>query len=75
MSDFGRILVIIGLVIALCGVLILVAVRHFPWLGHLPGDIFYERGNVKIYFPLATMLLISLLGSVLLNILMRIFRR
>jgi len=74
-TDFARILIIIGLVITLSGVLILVAVRYFPWLGNLPGDILYERENVKIYFPLVTMLLISLLGSVLLNILLRIFRR
>lgn len=75
MTDFARILIIIGLVITLSGVLILVAVRYFPWLGNLPGDIRYERENVKIYFPLVTMILISLLGSVLLNILLRIFRR
>jgi hypothetical protein len=75
MIEFGRLLVIIGLVIALAGVLVLVAVRYFPWLGNLPGDIRYESENVKIYFPLVTMLLISLLGSVLLNIIIRIFRR
>ena len=73
--DFGRILIIIGLVITFTGVFILVAVRHFPWLGNLPGDIWYERENIKLYFPLATMLLISFLGSILLNVLMRIFRR
>lgn len=75
MTDFARILIIIGLVITLSGVLTLVALRYFPWLGHLPGDIRYESEKVKLYFPLVTMLLISLLGSVLLNILIRIFRK
>ncbi|MFZ0548533.1 MAG: DUF2905 domain-containing protein [Candidatus Promineifilaceae bacterium] len=75
MADFGRLLIIIGLVVAFAGVVVLVAVRFFPWLGNLPGDIRIEGKNYKIYFPLATMLLISILGSILLNIILRIFRR
>jgi hypothetical protein len=75
MTELGRLLIIIGLVITLVGVLILFAVRYFPWLGNLPGDIRYESKNVRLYFPLATMLLVSLLGSILLNIIIRIFRR
>jgi hypothetical protein len=75
MIAFGRLLLIIGLVIALAGGLILIATRYFPWLGDLPGDIRYEGENFKIYFPLATMLLISLLGTILLNIFIRIFNR
>jgi hypothetical protein len=75
MSDFARLLIIIGLVIAFVGVIILIATRFFPWLGNLPGDFRLEGENYKIYFPLATMLLISILGSILLNIIIRIFRR
>ncbi len=75
MVEFGRLLFIIGLTIAFAGVMILLAVRYFPWLGNLPGDFRYESENVKFYFPLATMLLVSILGSILLNLLIRIFRR
>lgn len=75
MIEFGRLLIIIGLVIALAGGLILVAVRYFPWLGNLPGDIRYEGENYRFYFPLATMILVSILGTILLNIFIRIFRR
>lgn len=75
MIEFGRILVIVGLVIALVGFFILLATRYFPWLGNLPGDIRIETENSKIYFPLVTMLLISILGSVLLNLVLRIFHR
>ena len=74
MTDFARLLIIIGLAIAFAGVVLLVAIRFFPWLGNLPGDFRFESENVKIYFPLATMLLISILGSILLNIVLRIFR-
>ncbi len=75
MVEFGRLLIIIGIVTALAGVLILVAVRYFPWLGNLPGDVTFERGNMRFYFPLATMLLVTILGSILLNIVIRIFNR
>jgi hypothetical protein len=73
--EIGRILIFIGLGLALAGVIILITVRYFPWLGNLPGDFRYESENVKIYFPLATMILISIVGTLLLNILLRIFRR
>lgn len=75
MADFGRILIIIGLTLAFVGLIILVAVRYFPWLGRLPGDFSFEGDGFKFYFPLATMLLLSLVGSILLNIVIRIFRR
>lgn len=75
MLEFGRLLVIIGLAIAFTGIIILVAGKVFPWLGNLPGDIRIEGENYNIYIPLATMLLVSVLGSILLNIVLRIFRK
>jgi uncharacterized protein HemY len=75
MTDFAKLLIIIGLVIAFSGLLILIATRFFPWLGNLPGDIRVERENFNLYVPLATMILISILATVLLNIILRIFRR
>jgi uncharacterized protein HemY len=74
-TDFARLLIIIGLVIVFTGVLILVAIRFFPWLGNLPGDVRIERDNFNVFIPFATMLLISILASILLNIVIRIFRR
>lgn len=75
MTEFARILIIIGLVIAFAGFLILIAIRFFPWLGNLPGDIRIETERFKIYIPFATMILVSLLATILLNIVIRIFRR
>lgn len=60
---------------ALIGGILLLAGRYFPWLGNLPGDIRYETDNVKIYVPLVTMILVSILATILLNIFFRIFRR
>ncbi|MFL7838440.1 MAG: DUF2905 domain-containing protein [Candidatus Promineifilaceae bacterium] len=75
MIAFGRLLLIIGLATALIGGVILIAGRYFPWLGNLPGDIRIEGENYKVYIPLATMILVSLLATILLNIFMRFFRR
>jgi hypothetical protein len=58
-SDIGKLLVVFGLVIALVGVLLLLAGR-LPWLGRLPGDIHIQRGNWTFYFPLATSLIVSI---------------
>ena len=75
MEHYGRLLLFAGLGIALIGVVLIGIGRFFPNLGQLPGDIRYESDNVRVYFPLATMILISLLGTILLNIVLRIFRR
>jgi uncharacterized protein HemY len=75
MTDMAKLLIIIGLVIASVGILILVAIRVFPWLGDLPGDIRFETENSRVYIPLATMLLISIVATILLNVVIRIFRR
>jgi len=75
MVEFGRLLVIIGLAIFFAGLLLLLAGKIFPWLGSLPGDFRIEGEKFKIYFPLATMILVSILGTILLNIVIRIFRK
>jgi hypothetical protein len=74
MVEFGRLLVIIGLAITFSGVVILVAARLFPGLSQMPGTFSYEGENFKIYFPLGVMILVSLLGTILLNVIIRLFR-
>jgi hypothetical protein len=44
MNDLGKSLVVMGLVVALVGVVLMLAGR-VPWLGRLPGDIYVQRGN------------------------------
>jgi Protein of unknown function (DUF2905) len=70
MSDFGKILVIFGLILVGLGLILLFGPK-IPWLGKLPGDITIKRENFTFYFPLAT----SVLISVLLTILFSLFRR
>jgi hypothetical protein len=67
----GRMLIVVGLVIAALGLLLMVGERLPVRLGRLPGDIVYRGRNTTFYFPLMTCLLLSLILSVV----MWIFRR
>jgi hypothetical protein len=59
-SHPGWTLIVIGVLIAVIG-LVWMLVPSIPWLGRLPGDIVIERDNFRLYFPLATCVLLSLL--------------
>ncbi len=63
----GKILIVVGLVIAAVGLLISWGVP----LGRLPGDISYRRDNVSFHFPIVT----SILLSIILTLLFYFFRR
>lgn len=65
MQDIGKFLIILGLLVALAGVLLWSGIGK-GWLGRLPGDIHYTRGNFSFHFPIVTCLLISLILTVLL---------
>ena len=67
--DVGPLMVAIGLVVVLVG--ILAWSGGLSWFGRLPGDIRVERENVRLYTPLVSMLLVSLVVGVLLSL----FRR
>ncbi|CDM66446.1 DUF2905 domain-containing protein [Pyrinomonas methylaliphatogenes] len=71
MRATGLIVILIGLIIVVLGALIWLGA--FSWFGRLPGDFRYEGENVRFYFPLASMLIISLLLSFLFNLLRRFF--
>ena len=65
MNDMGKVLVIVGIVIAAVGALLWSGIGK-GWLGRLPGDIHYTRDNFSFHFPIVTCLLISLILSLLL---------
>ena len=65
MPSLGKSLIIVGLIIALIGVILTLAGR-IPWIGRLPGDIYVKRENFTFYFPLATSIIISLILSFIL---------
>ena len=74
MADFGRMIIFIGISLIIVGGIIVLAQRFFPMLGNLPGDLRYENEGFSFFAPFTTMLVISILGSILLNIIQRFFR-
>ena len=70
MPGMGKMLIIMGLIIAAIGVLIVFAGK-IPWLGRLPGDIYIKKENFTLYFPLATSILVSIVLSLILWLLRR----
>jgi Protein of unknown function (DUF2905) len=69
LSGVGRLLLILAAVLAVIGVLFVLAGRGL--LPRLPGDVAIERGNTRIYFPLGTSVLVSLILTVVLNLILR----
>ena len=65
MSGLGKMLIIFGVIMALAGLILLVAPK-IPWLGKLPGDITYRGKGFTFYFPLGTCILLSILLSLIL---------
>jgi hypothetical protein len=63
----GRILIIVGLVIAAVGVLISLGVPF----GRLPGDLSYRRGNFSVHVPIVTSIVLSIVLTLLLSFFFR----
>jgi hypothetical protein len=69
--EFGKLLILLGAMLVAAGVVVMLLGRmHLP-LGRLPGDIVYKGKNTRVYFPLATSLLLSVVLSILLYLVSR----
>lgn len=66
--QIGRVLIIIGAVLIGLGLLFNL-MGNVPWLGRLPGDIYIRRENFVFFFPITTMVLISLILTLILRLL------
>ncbi len=70
-KTLGQLIIALGLILVVVG---LVAMRGWlGWFGHLPGDVRIERENMRVYVPIVSMLLISILFSVLSYVIRRFF--
>lgn len=69
-TSLGKGLILLGLLVTAVGVVFLFS-EKIGWIGRLPGDITFRRGNFTVHFPLATCLVIS----VLLSLLIWLFRK
>lgn len=66
----GKILIIISVIFILAGLFFL-AGGKLTFLGHLPGDIHFSKGNTEFFFPIVSCILVSVIGTIILNIFFR----
>ena len=69
MDGAGRFLIIGGLILVVIGVLMTFGAMH--WLGRLPGDIRIERPGMRLFIPITTSILLSILISIVLYLVSR----
>ena len=72
-SQTGKWLIIAGILIVLIGVLIYFFHDKLNWLGRLPGDIRVEKENFRFYFPITTMIVVSIILTLLINLFKKFF--
>ena len=70
-KPLGQLIIALGLIVIVVGLLTMRG--WFAWFGHLPGDVRVERENMRVYVPIVSMLLISILFSVLSYVIRRLF--
>jgi hypothetical protein len=68
----GKYLVIAGIAIVVIGAIIYFFYNKLQWFGRLPGDIRIEKENFRFYFPISSMILLSLLLTLIMNIIKRL---
>jgi hypothetical protein len=73
-DSLGKLLLVLGLVIAVIGVGIMLAGR-VPFLGNLPGDLSFGGDGWRVSIPLATSLVLSIVLTVVLNLVFGLFGR
>ena len=69
----GKIIVLSGVFLVILG-LLMVFWQRIPFLGKLPGDVFWQKGSFQLFFPIVTCIIISVVLTVILNLVLRLFR-
>lgn len=70
--SMSKLFIIAGLVFLAIGVVLTLFPGALGWFGRLPGDIRIENDNTRFHFPLVSMLLISVVASIIINIINRL---
>lgn len=73
MEQIGKYVFYAGILLAIVGGILWLAGDKLNWLGNLPGDIRIEKENVKVYIPFTTMILVSILLSLILWLVKKLF--
>jgi uncharacterized membrane protein len=72
-SQTGKWIIIAGILIIVIGIIIYFFHDKLNWLGKLPGDIRIEKENFRFYFPITTMIIVSVLLTILINLFKKFF--
>jgi hypothetical protein len=64
----GKLLIAIGVVSIVIGVLVLYVPGAIGWIGRLPGDINIDRNGTRIFVPITSMIIISIVLTVIVNL-------
>jgi hypothetical protein len=72
-ETMGKMLILMGLFVLLMGLILTFAPRlRVPFLGRLPGDVRIEREGFSFYFPIVTCILLSIVLTLLINVIARL---
>ncbi|MCK5406984.1 MAG: DUF2905 domain-containing protein [Candidatus Krumholzibacteria bacterium] len=72
MNEIGRLLLVFGIILVVAGLLmILLPADKLSFLGRLPGDIVVKKKSFTVYFPIVTMILLSIVLTLILNLISR----
>lgn len=72
-QDTGKYILFTGLAIVAIGIVVYFFYDKLGWLGRLPGDVRIERQNFRFYFPFTTMILLSVLVTIIINLVRKFF--
>ena len=72
-SNAGKYIIIAGIVVVFAGIIIYFFHDKLHWIGRLPGDIRVEKENFKFYFPITTMIIFSMLATLIIQVIRRMF--
>lgn len=64
----AKILIGIGILLVIVGIIWMLFPSAFSWIGNLPGDVKHTSGNTRVYFPVMTMIVISVVSTIVLNL-------
>ena len=67
----GKLFLWLGLFFLIIGAILTWAPGLLGWFGKLPGDIDYQSGNTRVFFPITSMIVISIVLSLILNLFLR----
>jgi Protein of unknown function (DUF2905) len=70
-QETGKYIIIAGAIVIVTGIIIYFFHDSFKWIGRLPGDVRIRKNNFRFYFPWVTMLVISIVLTLLINLIRR----